>query len=142
MSEITFTHSLCLLVLFVILLIYIVEGKICYIAGWGTQKLKGPPTRILYEAALPLVSHEQCNAPRSYSGVITGDMICAGYKQGGVDTCEGDSGGKLLNFDRRYYRLHAIKDDSREQATTSRNCAVDRLVARHGPVSNVVLVWC
>ena len=70
-------------------------GKICYIAGWGTQKFKGPPTRILHEAALPLVSHEQCNAPLSYSGVITRDMICAGYKQGGVDTCEGDSGGTL-----------------------------------------------
>lgn len=72
-------------------------GKICYIAGWGTQKVKGPPTRILHEAALPLVSHEQCNVPLSYSGVIKGGMICAGYKQGGVDTCEGDSGGKYAD---------------------------------------------
>lgn len=69
-------------------------GTMCYIAGWGTQKVKGPATRILYEAALPLVSHEQCNDPQSYSGVITENMICAGYKKGGVDTCEGDSGGK------------------------------------------------
>ncbi|XP_029198237.2 chymotrypsin-like elastase family member 2A [Acropora millepora] len=71
-------------------------GKICYIAGWGTQTLKGPPTRILHEAALPLVSHEQCNDPLSYSGAVSADMICAGYKQGGVDTCEGDSGGPLM----------------------------------------------
>ncbi|XP_068712141.1 chymotrypsin-like elastase family member 2A [Montipora foliosa] len=71
-------------------------GKMCYIAGWGTETLKGPPTRILHEASLPLVSHEQCNDPLSYSGVIQGDMICAGYKQGGVDTCEGDSGGPLM----------------------------------------------
>ena len=69
-------------------------GQLCYIAGWGTEKIKGPPTRILHEAALPLVSHQQCNEPQSYSGIIPEDMICAGYKQGGVDTCEGDSGGK------------------------------------------------
>lgn len=66
----------------------------CYIAGWGTQKVKGPPTRVLHEAALPLVSNEQCNGPWSYNGVITENMICAGFQQGGVDTCEGDSGGK------------------------------------------------
>ena len=54
----------------------------CYIAGWGTKKVKGPATRILHEAALPLVSHEQCNGPKSYSGVIGGNLICAGYKQG------------------------------------------------------------
>ena len=69
-------------------------GQLCYIAGWGTEKIKGPPTRILHEAALPLVSQQQCNEPQSYSGIIPEDMICAGYKQGGVDTCEGDSGGK------------------------------------------------
>ncbi|XP_078358679.1 trypsin-like isoform X2 [Oculina patagonica] len=71
-------------------------GTMCYIAGWGTQKVKGPPTRVLHEAALPMVSHGDCNAPQSYSGVITENMICAGYKQGGVDTCEGDSGGPLM----------------------------------------------
>ncbi|XP_073241473.1 trypsin-like [Porites lutea] len=71
-------------------------GQLCYIAGWGTEKIKGPPTRILHEAALPLVSHQQCNEPQSYSGIIPEDMICAGYKQGGVDTCEGDSGGPLM----------------------------------------------
>jgi len=49
----------------------------CYIAGWGTKKVKGPATRILHEAALPLVSHEQCNGPKSYSGVIGGNLICA-----------------------------------------------------------------
>ena len=69
-------------------------GQLCYIAGWGTEKIKGPPTRILHEAALPLVSQQQCNEPQSYSGIIPEDMICAGFKQGGVDTCEGDSGGK------------------------------------------------
>ena len=72
----------------------LVVGQLCYIAGWGTEKIKGPPTRILHEAALPLVSQQQCNEPQSYSGIIPEDMICAGYKQGGVDTCEGDSGGK------------------------------------------------
>lgn len=77
----------------------------CYIAGWGTKKVKGPATRILHEAALPLVSHEQCNGPKSYSGVIGGNLICAGYKQGGVDTCEGDSGGEMDFFNTKKYRI-------------------------------------
>lgn len=79
----------------------------CTIAGWGTQKLKGPAMRVLHEAALPLVSHEQCNGPRSYSGVITETMLCAGYEKGGVDTCEGDSGGEcqLIKLSLKHFSL-------------------------------------
>lgn len=91
----------------------------CYIAGWGTKKVKGPATRILHEAALPLVSHEQCNGPKSYSGVIGGNLICAGYKQGGVDTCEGDSGGEMDFFNTK--KIQNSKESETSPLLTTEN---------------------
>lgn len=67
----------------------------CYIVGWGIEIFKGLLMRILYEVFFLLVLYEQCNDLLLYSGVIQGDLICVGYKQGGVDICEGDSGGKF-----------------------------------------------
>lgn len=68
-------------------------GKMCHVAGWGNEKVDGPVHGTLHEAAIPVVTQEECNKPESYSGVITDDLVCAGYQQGGKDTCEGDSGG-------------------------------------------------
>ena len=70
-------------------------GKVCQTAGWGTETLEGPAHRKLHQVALPLVSRSKCNAPQSYSGVIAEDMLCAGYDEGGKDTCLGDSGGEI-----------------------------------------------
>lgn len=70
----------------------------CYVAGWGNSKVGGPVSNTLHEAAVPIVSRDDCNKPQSYSGVISTEMICAGYHKGGKDTCEGDSGGKRQCF--------------------------------------------
>lgn len=75
----------------------------CYIVGWGIKKVKGFVIRIFYEVVLLFVLYEQCNGFKLYSGVIGGNLICVGYKQGGVDICEGDSGGEMDFFNIKKY---------------------------------------
>ncbi|XP_048518658.1 coagulation factor X isoform X2 [Dendroctonus ponderosae] len=71
-------------------------GQICSVMGWGkvqTTDLYGVP--VLHEAKLPLVTHKTCK--RAYKEfLISGNMMCAGWKSGKADTCAGDSGGGLM----------------------------------------------
>lgn len=70
------------------------------VTGWGnttTDAANYPET--LQEVELPLVDREICNSPEAYNGDVTLNMICAGYQQGGEDSCKGDSGGPLMIFD-------------------------------------------
>ncbi|XP_031629228.1 serine protease 30-like [Contarinia nasturtii] len=71
----------------------------CYISGWGAQNEDNKSmAAVLRAAAVPLLDLETCrmsdvNGGRSQS--ILDTMICAGLLQGGVDACNGDSGGPL-----------------------------------------------
>lgn len=49
----------------------------------------------LHQAEVPVVDLNQCR--ENYIGYhISNRMLCAGFKQGRVDSCSGDSGGPLL----------------------------------------------
>ena len=74
-------------------------GSLGVIAGWGAIEFDNPlrpvyPT-ILQDATVPLVSFEDCNAPESYDGILAESHLCAGYVDGEIDACAGDSGGPL-----------------------------------------------
>ncbi|CAM5175702.1 unnamed protein product [Eretmochelys imbricata] len=70
-------------------------GEQCSVSGWGTT-LNAPEniTIILYCTMVHIVSNEQCKA--SFPGHINRNMLCAGLKGGGTNSCEGDSGGPLV----------------------------------------------
>jgi len=69
------------------------DGKICYVTGWGrTQGTSNHGN--LKQAAIPIVNRDVCN--RQNNGLITDNMICAAYPEGGHDSCQGDSGGPFV----------------------------------------------
>ncbi|XP_064482507.1 transmembrane protease serine 9-like [Ornithodoros turicata] len=65
----------------------------CTATGWGLTG-SGHGTDVLYKVDVPVWRDEDCR--RSYRHAITESMMCAGYPQGGKDTCGGDSGGPLV----------------------------------------------
>ncbi|CAL1272702.1 unnamed protein product [Larinioides sclopetarius] len=69
-------------------------GTVCHVTGWG-ETLGTGNAGVLKQAAVPIVSREICQ--KSYSTInISRSMICAGYSEGGHDSCKGDSGGPLV----------------------------------------------
>uniref|UniRef100_A0A8D2KZR8 Peptidase S1 domain-containing protein n=1 Tax=Varanus komodoensis TaxID=61221 RepID=A0A8D2KZR8_VARKO len=65
-------------------------GTTCIVSGWGTSA--GLFFTVTYPDVLQcgnvrIISQEQCTA--SYPQYITGNMVCAGVPEGGVDTCQG-----------------------------------------------------
>ncbi|KAM9852916.1 mannan-binding lectin serine protease 1 [Aulostomus maculatus] len=91
------------------------------VAGWGISKSNassGDPSTLtsdpvltadlsmtsdlLQYVKLPVVSQDECQASyasRSVSYNITTNMFCAGFFEGGMDTCLGDSGGAFVMED-------------------------------------------
>lgn len=71
------------------------RDQLCYIVGWGkTRNTHIYGSERLREAQVPVVRHRKCQ--RVFDYPISKRQVCAGYRQGGTDSCAGDSGGPLL----------------------------------------------
>lgn len=73
-------------------------GQLAMVAGWGKLSFGGPVPTILQVAKLPVIGNKQCQEMYHNSGhmkIISDSFLCAGYENGGQDSCEGDSGGPL-----------------------------------------------
>ena len=54
----------------------------------------------LQAVKLPLIETQNCAVELYYPrpGTLPDNMVCAGYEEGGKDSCGGDSGGPLIQF--------------------------------------------
>ncbi|CAM1310968.1 SCRASP1 (predicted) [Pycnogonum litorale] len=73
-----------------------VSGELCEISGWGsTHVWRSSP--ILQSASIPILPIGTCKSDEIYGeDRITDTMFCAGYLDGGIDSCKGDSGGPFV----------------------------------------------
>ncbi|XP_042738181.1 transmembrane protease serine 5 [Lagopus leucura] len=87
----------------------LLPGTPCWVSGWGyTRPDQAQLTETLKEALVPLISTQRCNSSCMYAGELTARMLCAGYQQGKIDACQGDSGGALVCQDELAWRLVGI----------------------------------
>jgi len=79
------------------------DGADATVVGWGARNFDNsdPLNPIiddfpqqLHEVIVPVVDSPDCKI--AYPGLITDNMICAGYLEGSKDACQGDSGGPLM----------------------------------------------
>jgi secreted trypsin-like serine protease len=76
------------------------DGGPYTVVGWGAVGEGGRQQRYLRFAAVPSVSDRSCAAAYPAAGFVAAEMMCAGdLRRGGVDTCEGDSGGPMVRQD-------------------------------------------
>ena len=72
-------------------------GHLCTVSGWGNtvDNFSYNRSNVLRETKVKLVARDVCNSNVSYGGKIPERFFCAGYRDGGRDSCYGDSGGPL-----------------------------------------------
>ncbi|KAL2724827.1 hypothetical protein V1477_018688 [Vespula maculifrons] len=85
-------------------------GLNCTISGFGSIETgKTTPSRDLRYGWIPLLDQSICRAEYVYGhGKISDGMVCAGYLDEGVDTCDGDSGGPLACYHNGAFTLYGI----------------------------------
>ncbi|RXG56518.1 Serine proteinase stubble, partial [Armadillidium vulgare] len=73
-------------------------GKVGFVSGWGRLSYQGSIPNLLHNVQVPVITNKDCQTwfrESGHSKVIKPEFICAGYKNGKKDSCEGDSGGPL-----------------------------------------------
>ncbi|XP_039986493.1 mannan-binding lectin serine protease 1 [Xiphias gladius] len=135
-----------------------VHNSLGVVAGWGISNpnassssgdppsLASDPTvaadlgvtsDLLQYVKLPVVSQDECQASytsRSVSYNITDNMFCAGFFEGGRDTCLGDSGGAFVMEDevsRRWVVFGLVSWGGPEECGSQRVYGVYTRVAKY-----------
>ncbi|XP_018356826.1 PREDICTED: uncharacterized protein LOC108757046 isoform X3 [Trachymyrmex septentrionalis] len=85
-------------------------GLNCTISGFGSIETgKTTQSKNLRYGWVPLLDQSICRASYVYGeGAISDGMMCAGYLDEGIDTCDGDSGGPLACYYNGAFNLYGI----------------------------------
>lgn len=80
-------------------------GTVCVTAGWGHAEEGGELANVVNHVLVPIIRRHTCNSlyrrlAHKISVTISSDMLCAGYRTGGKDACQYDSGGPMVHYDR------------------------------------------
>lgn len=70
------------------------------VSGFGETQIATDDQSRLRVVSVPKISNEQCSnnyAAYPFPVIITENMLCAGFVQGGKGSCFGDSGGALVD---------------------------------------------
>ncbi|GAB0094789.1 venom serine protease Bi-VSP-like [Sergentomyia squamirostris] len=86
-----------------------------FVVGWGATSYRGPAANILQQAQVPVLPLSDCetNYKSNFPSLVFDEKImCAGWPNGGRDSCTGDSGGGLylpqLSADKTFYFYNII----------------------------------
>lgn len=73
-------------------------GRTAFVTGWGRLYEDGPLPSKLQEVSVPVIENKICETMYRSAGYIEhipNIFICAGWKKGGYDSCEGEMIGGL-----------------------------------------------
>ena len=69
-------------------------GQPVTVSGWGSTSAGGSQAEVLMRVDVPAMTNSACRNTGYATNQITDAMLCAGQPAGGIDSCQGDSGGK------------------------------------------------
>jgi secreted trypsin-like serine protease len=75
-------------------------GPSVRVTGWGAISEDGQGSDKLLMVDVPVVSNDECNRPEGYDDRVSAQMFCAGAREGGRDSCQGDGGGPVVSADK------------------------------------------
>ncbi|XP_071439418.1 trypsin-1-like [Hetaerina americana] len=85
------------------------SGMTGTVSGWGRIGETAPVSNHLQEVEVPIFSNKDCRAESAYgANRITDNMLCAGYRNGAMDSCQGDSGGPLQVLNDGVYEIVGV----------------------------------
>lgn len=64
-------------------------GANSVVAGWGATSEGGSLSNKLLQVEVPVWSNAECKMSGYGKNRITDNMLCAGFKEGGKDACQG-----------------------------------------------------
>jgi len=74
-------------------------GTISTVLGWGITQDRSDSELLLRKVEVPITEQSICAETMAKNSIsIEDSMICAGYQEGGKDSCSGDSGGPLVYY--------------------------------------------